>query len=62
MAERSKLIYRAKEGLMLEGLAYTLGGLDVVPAQSAREGSVVPVNNGMYLVTVTLMVDEVELS
>lgn len=60
--EKSKLVYRAREGLMLEGLAYTIGGIVVEPVQLEREEDKPKLNTGMYYVTVTMMVDEVELS
>lgn len=60
--KKSKLVYRAKEGLMLEGIAYTMGGLKIEPVTIDREDGKPKLNTGMYYVTVTMMVDEVELS
>ncbi len=47
---------------MLEGIAYTMGGLKIEPVTIDREDGKPKLNTGMYYVTVTMMVDEVELS
>lgn len=55
----SKLTYGANEGLWLEGWAYTRDGVKVETDLIDTEDG--PRATGLYRVTVTLVVDSVEL-
>lgn len=60
---KAKVIYRSnKGGLTLEGSAYTTGGVRIEPVQADQGTPGHPRlrNTGMYYVTVTMLVDEVE--
>lgn len=62
--EKARLKYKANEGLLLEGMAYTVGGIQINSVQADQGTSDRPRlrNTGMYYVTVTMLVDEVECS
>ncbi len=60
---KAKVTYRANaSGLTLEGSAYTTEGVKIEPIQVDRGVPGFPRvrNTGMYYVTVTMIVDEVE--